>query len=374
MLRSWVMNARGPRGRGWTRRRWLLSLIPLPALAAQKRKTWPPERYAYADPATEFLVERLTQPTHTSMLPPPQARAFARKSGFFVYASDRTGSFQLYRMQERTAESEQLTEAAALEPDAFTLLADDEHLCYFDGGVLYRLSLRNLKARALYRTPEGWRREGGLSLSADGKRLALVEVRADRRALRLIRTSNGNATTVVERSGTLRDPAVGSRETQILYLHEDELWIRAGLGQPGERVPTPPGRVLQAFWSGDGRRIVYLHQPAEKSRLSAIREYDPASRAERLVAATSQFAAVSLNSDGSVFLGASANVASPYLLILLRVNRRELTLCEHAARDPARVRPTFTPDSRRIYFQSDRDGKLAIYRMNVDRLIEPTDS
>lgn len=374
MLRSWMMNARGPRERGWTRRSWLLAAVPLPWVAAQKRRTWPPERHAYADPATEFLVERLTDPNCTSLLPPPQARAFSRKGDFFLYVSDRTGSFQLYRMQERTGESEQLTEAGALEPDGFTLLADDENACYFDGGVLHRLSLRNLKTRPLYRAPEGWRRQGPFGVSSDGKRLALVEARGEQSVLRSIRTRNGEATTVIERSGAMRDPAPGPRENQLAYIYEDGLWLAGRPGQPGERLPLPPGRVLQAFWSADGRRIVYLHQPSGKGKLSSIREYDLDARTDRLVATTSQFAAMSINGDGSVFLGASANVASPYVLILLRVTRRELTLCEHGARDAARVRPTFTPDSRRIYFQSDREGKPAIYRMSVERLIEPTES
>lgn len=375
MLRSWVvMSARGLRGREWTRRSWLLAVLPLPRLAAQKRRGWPPERYAYADPATEFLIERLTHPTHASLLPPPHARMFSRRGEFLIYASDRSGSFQLYRMNERTGESEQLTEARALEPDAFTLLTDDRSVCYFDGGALCRLSLRNLKARELYRPPRGWRREGGLSLSGDGKRLALTEARGDRRALRLIRTRNGDAATILERSGFIGQAVAGPRESQLLYLYEEELWLSGRRGQAGEKIPVPPGRILQAFWSADGRRIVYLHQPAEKGRTSSIREYDLTSRADTLVAPTSQFAAIGVNGDGSVFLGASANVASPYLLILVRVTRRELTLCEHGAREPAAVRPTFTPDSRRIYFQSDREGKPAIYRMSVERLVEPTDS
>ena len=34
----------------------------------------------------------------------------------------------------------------------------------------------------------------------------------------------------------------------------------------------------------------------------------------------------------------------------------------------------FSPDSQRIYFQSDRDGKPAIYGMHVDKLVEKTDT
>ena len=37
------------------------------------------------------------------------------------------------------------------------------------------------------------------------------------------------------------------------------------------------------------------------------------------------------------------------------------------------VAPVFSPDSQRIYFQSDRDGKRAIYMVRVDKFVEKTD-
>jgi len=92
------------------------------------------------------------------------------------------------------------------------------------------------------------------------------------------------------------------------------------------------------------------------------------------VAKTSQFASFGWNHDSTVFVGASGNVASPTVLLLLRVTRRELTLCEHKASDPRAVAPIFEPDSLRVFFQSDRDGKPAIYDIHVDKLVEKTDT
>jgi oligogalacturonide lyase len=34
----------------------------------------------------------------------------------------------------------------------------------------------------------------------------------------------------------------------------------------------------------------------------------------------------------------------------------------------------FSPDSQKIHFQSDRDGKPAIYGMGVERLVEKTEA
>ena len=64
---------------------------------------------------------------------------------------------------------------------------------------------------------------------------------------------------------------------------------------------------------------------------------------------------------------------SPTILILLRVTRRELTLCEHRAGDPSSVAPIFSPDSQTIFFQSDRHGKPAIYEIHVEKLVEATE-
>jgi oligogalacturonide lyase len=50
-----------------------------------------------------------------------------------------------------------------------------------------------------------------------------------------------------------------------------------------------------------------------------------------------------------------------------------MTLCEHHATQPETVQPVFSPNSRRVYFQSDRDGKPALYAVNVESLVEPTD-
>jgi oligogalacturonide lyase len=62
------------------------------------------------------------------------------------------------------------------------------------------------------------------------------------------------------------------------------------------------------------------------------------------------------------------------VLLLLRVTRREFTLCEHKAANPETVAPVFSPDSRHVFFQSDRDGRPAIYSVHVDKLVEPTEA
>ena len=75
-----------------------------------------------------------------------------------------------------------------------------------------------------------------------------------------------------------------------------------------------------------------------------------------------------------MFVGASRNAASPDRAAPAAHHAAELTLCEHKASQPETQRPMFSPDAQRIYFQSDRDGKPAIYCVHVESLVEKTRS
>jgi oligogalacturonide lyase len=62
------------------------------------------------------------------------------------------------------------------------------------------------------------------------------------------------------------------------------------------------------------------------------------------------------------------------VLLLVRAVKREPTLCEHRASDPAMVAPVFAPNSQHVYFGSDRHGKRAIYSIAVEKLVEETET
>jgi Tol biopolymer transport system component len=51
-----------------------------------------------------------------------------------------------------------------------------------------------------------------------------------------------------------------------------------------------------------------------------------------------------------------------------------MVLCEHAAREPARLRIAVSPDSQRLVFHSDREGKSAIYLIDLQKLVEKSES
>jgi oligogalacturonide lyase len=357
----------------WTRRAFLISgLTPL-AFTEQKGALVPSAWHRYTDPSTELEVLRLTETAHSSWLPAYYNRSLARRGGFMIYSSDAGGSPQACRMDLHNGESRRLTEGEHLDASSVTMLADERSICYFDGRYLYQMPLGNLRARSVYEVPDGWERCAGASAGDDGT-VVIGESRAGNSRLMVIGLQKGAARMVAEAAFVLSHPQPRPRRAQILYRQADQaLWLVNSDGTQNRKLPLADGRIGPARWSPDGRTVLYLSLPDDLKQLHTIRECTPDQNSDKLVARTSQFAHFGCNGNTSVFVGASQSHASPYILILLRVARRELSLCEHRASDPSMVAPIFSGDSQQIFFESDRDGKPAIYRIHVEKLVEETE-
>jgi hypothetical protein len=73
-----------------SRRGFVVSIAGAGGLVAvASGQTLPSEIKRYADPATEFEVFRLTDPSHQSWLPAYYQRAISRRDSFLIYSSDR---------------------------------------------------------------------------------------------------------------------------------------------------------------------------------------------------------------------------------------------------------------------------------------------
>ncbi len=357
-----------------TRRAFLASAAASALHADQqdKAKTFPTEWRRYNDSATEFEVIRLTDPAHASYLPASYNRALSHRGAFLLFTSDRSGSPQAFRMDLKTGECRQLTEASDLDRESLTLAPDERSFFFFDGPVLRQGGTGAMRDREMYRIPDGWKRCAGASVTGDGLSAIFSESREQTSRLRLIGLLKPSTATVLETPFPAEHPIARPRRTQILYRQGDEaLWLVNFDGAQNRKLRTAPaGRIGTAFWSANGRTILYLHIPDDTTKLIAVRELTPDENSDKMVATTSQFAHFTSNQDSSVFVGASRNRASPHILILLRVGRRELTLCEHRSSDPYSVAPQFSSDSQRVFFQSDRDGKPALYRVQVEKFVE----
>lgn len=328
----------------------------------------------YPDGATENDVLRLTAPSYESLLPAPPARAVSRGSDSVLFASNRTGSWQAHLLDLGKGGSRVLTAAAALVPETLTFSPDDRAVYFFDGRRLVTVNPQGFREQRIYELRDGWERTGALAVSDDHNWLYWVESRAGNFELRRMRRPRNSVDTVVSAPAPLLNPTPNPRRALLLWIVDGQACVSETSGDGRRPLDAPPGRVHHAIWSPDGQAIQYLHEPADPKQLVAIREQQVDSRADALVAKTSQYATFTRNANGSVFLGASRGKASPLMLVMLRLTRREFSLCEHRSSDPFRTAPVFSPNSQWIFFESDRHGKPAIYAMKVEKLLEKTDS
>jgi oligogalacturonide lyase len=361
---------------GITRRRLFFSALAAARLLAEGRKgeVFPSDAVRYPDPLTEIEVYRLTNPDYSSTLTAYYNRGIARNSGWMLCASDRTGSPQGFHLDLKSGQMKQLTEAEGLVPSTLTLLPDNRGFCYLAGRSLYISNVSNLKERELYEAPEGWEPAGGMSVGPDGTHATLVERRGDTSRLRMVTLVQGVTRTVIESPFAMSAPIARLMRAQIIYRQGGEaLWMVNSDGTQNRKLKLAAGGIGTPNWSGDGKTILYLNFPEDRTQLTNLREFTPDTGADKLIGKTSQFAAFGANRDASVFVGASRNT-SPAVLLLLRAGHSERTMAEHKASNAEEVAPLFSPDSQRIYFQSDRHGKPAIYSMHVEKLVEKTDA
>lgn len=351
-------------------RRGFVALLPALSLRGAEQSAGSEIR-RYLDPSTEFPVLRLTNPAHAAWLPPPGQRAVARRGNTLLYASDRSGSVEAWRMDFHNGQSHRLTEAEALDRTSLTLTPDQRSFCFVDGRNVSIRGLEGGRTRVVYRVPDTHEAEGGFSLSLDGSFCTLAEKAGEERRLRLIRLAGNTARTLVETRARINAVAPRPDGSELLYVSEGGLWVAPLEGGGGKRLQTPGGSAGPVYWSQNGAGILYLATGGAQP--GAIRQINPATGDDQLVTATTRAVTFAPNFDDTVFAGVSGSHVSPYVFLSLRSPRRELTLCEHRATDPRKCDPVFSSDSQHLFFMSDGEGQPAIYVMNLERLLEKTE-
>ncbi len=350
-----------------TRRNFALSL----GAAAVARAQISPIR-RYIDPSTEVEVFALTDPAKSSYLPHPYNRAVSSRNGFIVFATETTQGLQAMRLEVKGGALRTITSSSSLDPKSLALAPDDRSLYFTDGASLLVSSISGGKPREIFKatSPEAFKK--GFSLSEDGTAITLID------GARLVSIP----TAASARSGVrvLAEVEPGSATAEITKF--GHVFFRTPGGglhlidtTPAAKPKPLPieGDLGPAIWNPDGNSILYLKLNRGKGVPNALFEYSLESKTESLVGKTSQYVHFGRNADSSVFVGASGSKAQPYVLLMLRITRREMAICEHKASDPSMVAPIFSPNSQRVYFQSDRLGKPVIFSVVVDRLVEKTE-
>ena len=362
---------------GPTRRSLLLSGIAAARMLAEGKKgeAFASDAARYPDPLTEIDVYRLTKPDYSTTMTAYYNRGIARNSNWMLCCCDRTGTPQAFHLDLKNGRHEAVDGCAGAEWRTLTLTARQSPV------LLLRRTLVIPSSNGFQpegaRTISGSRRLGAradVSVGPDGTHATLIEKRGETSRLRMVSLVQGVERTVIEAPFVMSAPIPRPMRAQILYRQGGEaVWLVNSDGTQNRKLKLAAGGVGTPNWSTDGRTVLYLNFPDDHTQLNNLREFTPDSGTDKMIGKTSQFAAFGANRDASVFVGASRN-SSPAVLLLLRAAHSERTLCEHKASKPEWVAPLFSPDSQRIYFQSDRHGKPAIYSMHVEKLVEKTDA
>jgi Tol biopolymer transport system component len=318
----------------------------------------------FTDPTTETVVVRLTSPGSTSVLPAVSNRFVSSKRRFLIFSSDRTGRLTPFQLDLRTGRPRQLAQTTDLKPHSLCMDEKERLLYLIDQGALKEITLTNLKTRTLADQVSAF------SAGTPSSGFIVVKQGHLQQLGSAVSTLADNVASSI--GPLIRPGGKGCLFARDLPSEEREFWYVDLGGVASKPILIAQGRVSNPIWSPDGRVLFLLREVQADVLVSEIHEVEPDTGAEQRVATTSQYAAFAPNGDASVFVGASRSKAQPNIVLLLRAVKREFTLCEHRASHPASVSPAFSPDSRRIYFQSDQQGKSALYAVNVELLVEPT--
>ena len=315
------------------------------------------------DPVTETTVVRLTALSSVSHLSVPQNRFISVRNRFLILSSNRTGKLAPYNLDLRSGVVRQLAEAERLDPSSLCLDVSERSLFFIDGNALIEVQLSSRRTKILAE------RVTAFSVNNLDSLIAIDEGKLRKLGGPVIAEG-------VDGFCLLRPQGDACMFERRSDSGDTEFWfVSLNRGETQRPMLLAKGDISFPFWTVDGESLLFLRRVKQGDvSLREIHQVLVSGCCEQRLSATSQFDAFAPNRDGSVFVGASRSKAQPNVVLLLKNPQRELTLCEHHAKSAASVRPVFSPDSRRVYFQSDREGQSAIYSVNVELLVEPTAS
>jgi Tol biopolymer transport system component len=344
----------------------VLSAIPL-ALSAQVKKAKPlpsaGEFTRITDGVTENLIVRLTNPAYINKLSGAGNAFVSLKERTLVFSSNRAGRMAPFQVDLRNGVLRQIAEAEKLDPRSVCLDRLQKSAYFLDGDHLREAPLAKSGGQTLADGVTWFR------LAQDGMLFAI-------RGGKVMYRDSGGFKVIAGAEQAVecwpQPSGAGCLFVRASSDAEREFWYVPLKGATQAPRLLAQGPIRTPFWDADGQSILFLRDVTDKSGVVKAEIHQRGLNSdERCLAPTSQFMTFAPNGDCSVFVGASRSHAQPNVILMLRSPIREMTLCEHASKHPADVLPSFSPDSRRVYFESEHEGNPAIYSVNVEYLVEP---
>ena len=191
--------------------------------ASDAGKDWGVERQSYVDPATGIRIEELTKEPFASDNLYFHFSNFTADDRFVIFASNRSGKWQLFRAVVETGRLTQLTDA----PDVSARGACPDHtdarrLYYLRVPQVFALDIIDFSERKVGEIPKP--RQGGYgqpTLSGDGKQIALAKQRDENNwEIGLMDAATGTYRTVLTQGFRIGHVQHSPTDPVIFYVWE----------------------------------------------------------------------------------------------------------------------------------------------------------
>ena len=368
-----------------------------------KGDKWEHNFKRYNDSVTGRLVTKLTTGDHLCHHPYFYNKAITNDNSFLIFASNKDGQRELYKMDLHNGEAEQLTEGKEINDFSAMLTNDDRYLIFSRGNKIIRMDLKTLNEDAVYETPSGWLTGGNPGISSDNGYLVLVEMDekdritskgdwsnfepqwAKKPCCRIVYINIEKKTSKVvhqEEHCWLGHPQISPSDNgTILFCHEGpgnridaRLWMLNADGTD-VRCLKPQGHhelITHEYWLNDGSRLAFIYRNSEKNE-ETIRFLNPDTMDEEILMDCSTYCHFISNHNNTRIIGDGQNPKKPFIYLIDVIRKKEEKLCMHGSRwksygnnQDAHPHPAFSPDGSFIIFTSDMDGIPGIYRVDLE--------
>ncbi len=365
-------------------------------------RVYPPEARTFSDEVTGARIRQVTDHASIHHQPFFFVPAYDDSMTRLIFVSHRSGRPEIFAEDRASGRLAQLTERAGIAEYSIYPSHDGRYVYFAAGKAGFRVHTETQREEQLVDLGdlgEIHLREAGMvadamgttALSFDDRFWALRFGMGGCANLAVIDTASGQCEVILQRD-TIAHLMFCPDDNNLLYYAgplKDRVWVinRDGSGNRRLYQREPGEWITHEVWLPDRRELAFVDWPR------GIRAINVDSGAERRVASFNAWHAI-CNRDGSMMV---ADTNFPDIGIQL-FNPRDgigepLTLCHPNASNqgahwdgpfpyedgPIKVNapqhthphPSFSPDSRRVVFTSDRSGHAQVYEVEIpDHLLE----
>jgi oligogalacturonide lyase len=336
---------------------------------------------------------QLTDGNWVSHAPYTYCRAFNHDETYLIYSANRTGDYQLYRLEIETGLACQLTDLAGYENFSLNMHPAGKEVFFLAGSKVLAIDIESSEQRLVTdyqplcgETP----RLGRPCLSGDGTLVLNYYLRPDgRTAIASADTNGSKAEEIYVFShfvaiGHLNFCPTNNNLVSFVPLpdHQHDFtlppekrsrawWLNLVSGESQPLITAPPGyRATHEYWSPDGERV-YFHQkthPGWTPTLIASVNKVGADKQVHYQTNTIKLGHSSVNSAHTKLVSDSQQAGKNELVLIDLVSNTAEILCypnASGAPHPNHVHPAFSLSGEKIIFTSDVSGYAQVYLLEL---------